>query len=184
MDIEQTLLWVLVALLALSTWFLLGSLRRMRTELEDGMSDARRMARNNAEELESTLAVQRELLARIAEGQPVEREMVLEGRLWRDLSNNSALELLERGEAYVLDVRTPQETAAGVIPGAALIPIDELESRLAEVPRKGAKLVYCAAGARSAAACELLSRRGFDGLHNLEGGYGSWNGPRGSEGLA
>ena len=74
---------------------------------------------------------------------------------------------------------TPTETAAGIIPGATLIPVDELERRAGELQREGLPmLVYCAMGGRSAAACELLSRAGFDGLMNLEGGFSSWAGAR------
>jgi rhodanese-related sulfurtransferase len=38
-------------------------------------------------------------------------------------------------------------------------------------------LVYCAGGGRSAAACEFLSRSGFENVFNLEGGFMSWSGP-------
>jgi len=79
----------------------------------------------------------------------------------------------------VVDVRTPQETAAGMIPGALRIPVDEIEQRMKELPRDGRRtLVYCAGGSRSAAACEFLSRQGYEELYNLEGGFQSWSGPR------
>jgi rhodanese-related sulfurtransferase len=104
--------------------------------------------------------------------------MVLEGRLWRDTSPTDAAQMLARGGVHVIDVRTPAETAAGVIAGARLLPIDELEARLSELPKDGKPmLVYCAGGGRSAAACEFLSAQGFDDLHNLEGGFMAWSGP-------
>jgi hydroxyacylglutathione hydrolase len=69
--------------------------------------------------------------------------------------------------------------AAGIIPGAILIPIDEIETRMKEIPRDGrTTLVYCASGGRSAAACEFLSRAGWGELMNLEGGFSAWNGPK------
>ena len=47
-----------------------------------------------------------------------------------------------------------------------------------EIPRDGKPtLLYCAAGGRSAAACELLSSLGYVGLINLQGGFSSWSGP-------
>ncbi len=78
----------------------------------------------------------------------------------------------------VVDVRTPQETLAGVIPGAVRIPVDDLPMRFAELGRKSTPtLVYCAMGVRSAAACQFVSEQGFDALHNLEAGMSSWSGP-------
>ena len=70
-----------------------------------------------------------------------------------------------------------QETAGGIIPGAQLIPIEELEERAREVRRSEKPLlIYCAGGGRSAAACEFLSGQGQLGLQNLSGGIGSWGG--------
>ena len=58
-----------------------------------------------------------------------------------------------------------------------MIPLDELEERKIEVPASRKVLIYCAAGARSAEACEYLSRQGHDELYNLEGGISAWPGP-------
>ncbi len=80
-------------------------------------------------------------------------------------------------EAFVLDVRRPDETAAGIVAGAVLIPMDEIEERRSEIPTDGRMvLVYCAAGGRSAAVCDHLANAGYDGLHNLLGGFGAWPG--------
>jgi len=171
-ELALALVALVLALIALAT------ARGVKGSLEEEISDARRTARNVRDEVEQLLETQRELMARIAEGQKLDRDQILEGRLWGELSGRPAMELAASDDTYVLDVRTPQETAGGIIPGAVLIPIEELEERLREVPRKGQKLVYCAGGARSAAACELLSQDGVEGLHNLDGGFGSWAGPR------
>lgn len=150
-----------------------------RDDLDDARRDARRDAQNLAEEVERELATTRRLLAEVAAGQELDRAQILEGRLWRDVNTNEGKDLVAAGgDLHVLDVRTPGEQAAGVIPGAQRIPVDELPSRLAEVPKgKARTLVVCAAGGRSAAACELLSGEGYDGLLNLSGGMGAWNGP-------
>lgn len=148
-----------------------GSFSRRIEEVELA---AKRDAKNLAQELESALGTQREMLALVASGAAPTREMILEGRLWRDVDGRAARELVAAG-ARVLDVRSPSETASGIIPGALLIPIDALESRVRELP-KGSDgwLVVCSAGSRSAAACEFLSHAGFTGLHNLDGGLGAW----------
>jgi rhodanese-related sulfurtransferase len=104
---------------------------------------------------------------------------VMAGQLWRDIDPREAQKLVEAGAVNLVDVRTPQETAGGIIPGALLIPVDELERRQRELPKNGkATLVYCAGGGRSAAACEMLSAQGFSGMLNLTGGFNSWAGPR------
>ena len=161
--------------LAFSAWRKAQGLKR---GFEDELADVRRATRNSATEVQQALAVQRRLLAAVAAGDDVSREMILEGQLWRDVDNALGKRLLAGDpKALVIDVRTPQETAQGILPGAVLIPVDELEARLNEVPKvAGPTLIYCAGGARSAAACEFLSNEGYDSLHNLEGGFSSWTG--------
>jgi len=57
--------------------------------------------------------------------------------------------------------------------------MDEIEERKRELPTDGrAMLVYCAAGGRSAAVCDHLSKEGFENLHNLTGGFGAWPGAK------
>lgn len=177
MDTIALVVAIAALLVALAAYARAGGLA---SRLEDGVSDARRVARGASEEVGASLETLRELLARVAEGRPVDRGMILEGRLWRDASDAEAQRILqEEQDLFVLDVRTPDEARGGVLPGAKLIPVDELEARRAEVPRSARTiLVYCAAGARSAAACEFLAGQGYQGLVNLESGYGGWSGPR------
>ena len=76
-----------------------------------------------------------------------------------------------------LDVRSHFEYKQKHIPGSTLIPIDELENRLSEVGDKNKNyVVYCAAGGRSAVACALLNKHGYQHLLNAPG-MNSWNGP-------
>lgn len=151
----------------------------LKKNIADAETDARRRVENATAETEQALTVVRRTLVKVARGDRPSEAMILEGRLWRDASPQEAAALFAAGNLRVVDVRTPQETSTGIIPGALLIPVDELEARVREIPRDGqATLFYCAAGARSAAACEYLSREGYDNLINLEGGFGSWSGPR------
>ncbi len=83
----------------------------------------------------------------------------------------------------VLDVRTESEFSAQHIPGAALIPLHELENRLPEVPNSGIPVaVVCAHGIRSVSACRLLAEHGLGPLYNLSGGLDRWPGPIASGG--
>jgi rhodanese-related sulfurtransferase len=143
-------------------------------------ADLARRAANQAEDLRQELEVLRRQLATVAQGGRVEREEILEGRLWGEIDAREAAKLLESGAARFLDVRTKGEMAAGIVPGAQLLPVDELEERWRELPRDGRTLVvYCAAGGRSAAACEFLATKEHPGrLLNLAGGFSAWSGPR------
>lgn len=155
-----------------------GKASGLAQAVEDAKTDARRRAENVSEETEEKFQNVRRLMSRMAAGAKLSPEMVLEGRLWNEASPDEGKKMVAQGGARVLDVRTPQETARGIIPGALLIPVQEIEQRWKEIPKDGkATLVYCAGGERSAAACEFLSRQGYENLHNLAGGFMSWSGP-------
>ena len=77
----------------------------------------------------------------------------------------------------VLDVRTPEEYAAGHVPGAVNIPHDQVEARLAELAaaRDRDVIVYCRSGKRAALALEVLKQSGFARLGHLEGDMQAWS---------
>jgi rhodanese-related sulfurtransferase len=74
---------------------------------------------------------------------------------------------------YILDVRQPDEFAAGHIAGAKLIPLNELNSRINELPKEKPILCVCRSGSRSGMATSQLSRAGYD-VVNLKGGMIGW----------
>ncbi len=76
--------------------------------------------------------------------------------------------------AFVLDVRTPQEWEDFHVPGTTHIPLDELESRISEVPQDQEIVVVCRSGNRSAVARDLLRNAGFDQVTSLAGGLTQW----------
>jgi rhodanese-related sulfurtransferase len=71
---------------------------------------------------------------------------------------------------FLLDVRTPQEFAAGHVPDALNIPVDELRSRQGELPHDRDIAVYCQVGQRGYLATRLLRQAGFAAV-NVSGGY-------------
>jgi rhodanese-related sulfurtransferase len=73
----------------------------------------------------------------------------------------------------VLDVRTPAEFAEGHVPGAVLIPLQELEARIKEVP-DGAINVICRSGNRSKTASDILLKNGRTDVRNVLGGTLAW----------
>lgn len=73
-------------------------------------------------------------------------------------------------QPFLLDVRTPQEFASGYIPGAVNIPVDDLRSRLSELPRDRKIAAYCQVGQRGYLASRILLQAGFSAA-NVGGGY-------------
>ena len=73
-------------------------------------------------------------------------------------------------QPLLLDVRTPQEFASGHIPGAVNIPLDDLRSRLGELPRDRKIAAYCQVGQRGYLATRILQQNGFS-ASNIGGGY-------------
>ena len=80
----------------------------------------------------------------------------------------------EKANLLLLDVRTPQEYFQMRLEGAVLIPIDQFERRLREVPRDRPVLIYCAVGSRSSMVANYLARLGYPEVYNLKGGIYAW----------
>lgn len=77
-------------------------------------------------------------------------------------------------DAFILDVREPAEAEAGAIPGATLIPVDQIRSRVSEIPKEATIVTYCAVGLRGYIAYRYLKQKGFN-VKNLNGGYRTWS---------
>ena len=77
---------------------------------------------------------------------------------------------------HVLDVRSPAEFDGelGHVPGARLIPLDELRARVAEVKNDKPIVVVCQTGKRSALATGILRQAGLPQVANLAGGMVRW----------
>lgn len=83
---------------------------------------------------------------------------------------------LYNDDALILDVREEKEFAAGHIPGARHIPLGQLAGRLRELDKFKARpvLVTCRTGQRSARACGILKKAGFESVYNQAGGIIAW----------
>lgn len=91
----------------------------------------------------------------------------------RNITVNEAFDYREQG-ALILDVRTQEEWNAGHIPGATLIPLDELSSRVDELPKNMDIVVVCRSGNRSATARDILLTAGFSSVTSMDGGVNQW----------
>jgi rhodanese-related sulfurtransferase len=87
-----------------------------------------------------------------------------------------AVQILNKDNVTILDVRENRELQGGVIKGAKTIPISEVSSRLTELDKNKDNpfLVYCASGNRSGGTCNLLTSNGFTDVYNLAGGIMAW----------
>lgn len=73
-------------------------------------------------------------------------------------------------QPLLLDVRTPQEFAAGAIPGAINISVDDLRARWGELPSNRKIAAYCQVGQRGYVATRMLQQLGLS-VQNVSGGY-------------
>ena len=83
---------------------------------------------------------------------------------------------LYNDDALILDVREDKEFTAGHIPKARHIPLGKLAGRLQELDKHKSKpiLVTCRSGQRSARACGMLKKAGFETVFNQAGGIIAW----------
>ena len=97
---------------------------------------------------------------------------------YRQISMNEAIAMMTEETNYlILDVRTPEEFAAGHIPGAINIPNEEIgTAQIPELPDEDQLiLVYCRSGNRSKQASEKLAALGYTNIVEF-GGINSWSG--------
>jgi rhodanese-related sulfurtransferase len=141
------------------------------------------------EEIREAVQPLRWQVANIVEGKPVARDSIVNGRLYVDISAEDSQRILEGGNGMservvVVDVRTPREHAAKRVPGARLVPFEELDARYrSDIPDTADKvLVYCAAGDRSRLACDFLARQGYTNIYNVREGLQGWRGRTEGEG--
>ncbi|MBM3699407.1 MAG: rhodanese-like domain-containing protein [Actinobacteria bacterium] len=79
----------------------------------------------------------------------------------------------ENMDYFLIDVRTEEEYMQGYIETANLIPLQELESRLDEIPKNKQIIIYCRSGNRSREAANILINNGFGMVYDM-GGIIDW----------
>lgn len=96
---------------------------------------------------------------------------------WKEVSGQELVQRQAAGEkVLVIDVRSPDEFAAGHVPGAINVPVDSLtgnEAVLRDWKQKPVVL-YCKSGRRAAMAASALEKQGFVRLEHLTGDIGGW----------
>lgn len=90
-----------------------------------------------------------------------------------DIDVDALAALIERGDIRLVDVREPDEFAAGHVPGAVLVPLGTVPDNIDAFRGDGPTYVICQAGGRSLRACEFVADHGVEAV-NIAGGTGAW----------
>ncbi|MHB8950237.1 MAG: rhodanese-like domain-containing protein [Rhodoferax sp.] len=90
---------------------------------------------------------------------------------WNSKRVIAMLPELKRNGAIFVDVRSAGEFANGNAPGTINIPLQELGSRLGEIPKSSPVVLCCASGTRSAMAKLMLRKNGYRKVYNI----GAWS---------
>ena len=94
---------------------------------------------------------------------------------YRNMGSAEVKALLAKNRnVFLLDVRTPEEYRQAHLPGSVLIPINEIERRVTEIPKNRTIVVYCAVGSRSVPVAGFLASRGFSDIYNMSDGIVGW----------
>ena len=94
----------------------------------------------------------------------------------KEVNTAEALQLINHKNAFVLDVREPNEFEGGHALNSRLIPLGKLKERMGELEKYKDQpiLVVCRSGNRSGTACFLLGKQGFSQVYTLAGGILAW----------
>jgi rhodanese-related sulfurtransferase len=90
-----------------------------------------------------------------------------------DLTPQRVAEMMESGDAQVVDVREPYEYEAGHIAGVVHIELEHLAARAEEIDRDKPVIFHCRLGRRSALATEAFAASGIE-AYNMAGGIQAW----------
>ena len=91
-----------------------------------------------------------------------------------EVTPERAKELLDRGEAVVVDVREPYEREAGHIEGSRHVELERVASQAATLPKDQPVVFQCRLGARSAMAAQAFRQAGYDAW-SMAGGLQAWH---------
>ena len=101
---------------------------------------------------------------------------MLRGASSGSLTAQGAVQLINRERAVVVDVREPEEFAAGHVTGAKNVPLNELEQKLPSAVKNKSLplLLICATGARAQRAVATAKKLGYEQAQAVSGGLKSW----------
>ena len=93
---------------------------------------------------------------------------------FKEVTVQQAQQMLEGGDAVLIDVREPNEYTEIHAKDAKLMPLSTFGQHLKEIPQDKDVLLICRSGGRSAQAAMIASQAGLKRLHNVQGGTLGW----------
>jgi rhodanese-related sulfurtransferase len=97
----------------------------------------------------------------------------------QDIDQAELQKLAKDPNTIIIDVRTDMEVQGGYIDGTTLF-FDfygsDFKAKIGALDKSKKYIVYCHAGGRSAEAAEIMIKKGFKHVYNLEGGFSAWTG--------
>jgi rhodanese-related sulfurtransferase len=131
------------------------------------------------EKVDFSIALQKNHLIRIKNGDLIDDNMILMGTPYNDINPKQAYEIWNNPDSdiFLLDVTSSSFNTEYRIDDAIHIPLEELSRRYCELQTKTTPiLIISERGLRSIQAAELLVRKGFYNINNISGGYEYWIG--------
>ncbi len=135
------------------------------------------------EKLDFSIALQRNHLIRVKNGDPIDDNMILMGTPYNDLTPEKAFKIFSDPDMDFILLDVSQENSAfKKIEGSIRIPLEDLDHRYAEIESKTTPLLVISEnGLRSIMACEKLIKKGYLNLNNISGGHQFWPGNQENE---
>ena len=95
---------------------------------------------------------------------------------WKNANAAEFKAQMEKKKGVLIDLRTPDEIKKGKIKGAKEIDFlaPDAESRIDSLDKKKTYYIYCAGGGRSGDCAELMTKKGFKNVVNLQKGFSEW----------
>lgn len=97
-------------------------------------------------------------------------------RKFKMVNTNEAVQLMNKDDTIIVDVREDKEIKEGVIKNSQHITLGQLPDRIGHLGtnKQAPILVYCRSGTRSTAACTTITKAGFENVSSLTGGILAW----------
>jgi rhodanese-related sulfurtransferase len=93
---------------------------------------------------------------------------------YETINTEQAKQLIDAKSVEIIDVRTPEEYAAGHVPGSKLLPLQEIDTWYSNLDPNKKYLMVCRSGNRSGQASDYLAGKGFTHIVNMAGGMNNW----------
>lgn len=94
----------------------------------------------------------------------------------KKINNQELIQLMDKGDLQLVDVRTPEETSQGMIEGAQNINFrdQDFKTNMLKLDKTKPVAVYCGSGGRSGQTSSMLEELGFQEIYDLSEGFSNW----------